>query len=84
MWKSCRRGAIEKFDIDEDYNIEYSTIGDTKAISICESGLIDIVGALVRKNKEKVIELLKRIEGGSRQFTSSFMWKDLYFTSRSW
>ncbi len=47
----CRaeEGAIEKFDIDEDYNIEYSTIGDGKAIGICGSGLIDIVGALVRR-----------------------------------
>ncbi|TJX13732.1 DUF4445 domain-containing protein [Tissierella creatinini] len=48
----CRAedGAIEKFDIDEDYNIECSTIGNEKARGICGSGLIDIVGALVRRN----------------------------------
>ncbi len=47
----CRAedGAIEKFDMDEDYNIEYSTIGNEKARGICGSGLIDIVGALVRR-----------------------------------
>ncbi len=47
----CRaeEGAIEKFDIDEDYNIHYSTIGNAKAIGICGSGLIDIAGALVRR-----------------------------------
>lgn len=48
----CRaeEGAIEKFDIDEDYNINYSTIGNAKAIGICGSGLIDIAGALVKRD----------------------------------
>lgn len=48
----CRAeyGAIEKFDIDADYNISYSTIGNAKAIGICGSGLIDIAGALVRRD----------------------------------
>lgn len=48
----CRAedGAIETFDMDENYNIEYSTIADEKAIGICGSGLIDIVGALVRRD----------------------------------
>lgn len=47
----CRaeEGAIERFDIDEDYNISYSTIADEEAMGICGSGLIDIVGALVRR-----------------------------------
>ncbi|MBZ2174709.1 ASKHA domain-containing protein [Schnuerera sp. xch1] len=48
----CRaeEGAIEKFDIDEDCNITYSTIGNAKAIGICGSGLIDIAGALVKRD----------------------------------
>jgi len=48
----CRaeEGAIERFDIDEDYNIHYSTIGNVKAKGICGSGLIDIAGALVKRN----------------------------------
>lgn len=46
----CRAetGAMEAFQIDEDLNIQYSTIGDAKPIGICGSGLIDIVGALVK------------------------------------
>ncbi|MBU3193080.1 ASKHA domain-containing protein [Clostridium algidicarnis] len=48
----CRaqRGAIETFYIDEKYNIHYKTIGDEKALGICGSGLIDIAGALVKRN----------------------------------
>lgn len=48
----CRAqdGAIEVFDIDEEYNISYSTVGDKEAIGICGSGLIDIAGALVKRN----------------------------------
>ncbi|SHE42100.1 Uncharacterized 2Fe-2 and 4Fe-4S clusters-containing protein, contains DUF4445 domain [Tissierella praeacuta DSM 18095] len=48
----CRaqKGAIEKFHIDEEYNIHYGTIGDEEALGICGSGLIDIAGALVKKN----------------------------------
>lgn len=48
----CRaqRGAIETFDIDEEYNIHYTTIGGEKAIGICGSGLIDIAGAMVKRN----------------------------------
>ena len=48
----CRAqsGAIEKFDIDENYNIVLSTIGDEKAVGICGSGLIDIAGSLVKRN----------------------------------
>ncbi len=48
----CRAqsGAIERFDIDENYNIVLSTIGDEKAVGICGSGLIDIAGSLVKRN----------------------------------
>lgn len=47
----CRaeKGAIEKFYIDEEYNIHYTTIGNAKSIGICGSGLIDIAGVLVKR-----------------------------------
>lgn len=40
-------GAIDKFHIDEEYNITYSTIGGEKAKGICGSGLLDVAAALV-------------------------------------
>lgn len=48
----CRaqNGAIERFNIDENYNITYNTIGNEKPLGICGSGLIDIAGALVKRN----------------------------------
>ena len=41
-------GAIEFFNIEEDGNIMVKTIGNEKAIGICGSGLLDIVGELVK------------------------------------
>lgn len=41
-------GAIEYFNIEEDGNIAVKTIDDEKAIGICGSGLLDIVGELVK------------------------------------
>lgn len=48
----CRAqsGAIEVFDIDEEYNITYNTIDSIEAMGICGSGLIDIAGSLVKRN----------------------------------
>ncbi|WP_315169259.1 ASKHA domain-containing protein [Metaclostridioides mangenotii] len=48
----CRaeKGAIESFSIDEDYNMNYETISDSKAKGICGSGLIDIAASLVNRN----------------------------------
>ncbi|MSU02657.1 ASKHA domain-containing protein [Tissierella pigra] len=48
----CRaeKGAIESFDIDEDYNIQFTTIEDENPTGICGSGLIDIAAALVKRN----------------------------------
>lgn len=48
----CRaeEGAIDCFDIGEDYSISFNTIGGVKAIGICGSGLIDIAGALVKRD----------------------------------
>ena len=40
-------GAIDKFNIYEDGNITYTTIGGNKAIGICGSGLLDIASAFV-------------------------------------
>ncbi|MFT3951937.1 MAG: ASKHA domain-containing protein [Oscillospiraceae bacterium] len=41
-------GAIEYFEILDDGEIELRTIGGTKPVGICGSGLFDIVGELVR------------------------------------
>lgn len=41
-------GAIEKFKLDENFNISYSTIGEFKARGICGSGLLDITSNLIK------------------------------------
>ena len=41
-------GAIEYFEIDENSQIIIKTIGNSQPIGICGSGLLDIVGELVR------------------------------------
>ncbi|MDF2987471.1 MAG: ferredoxin [Eubacterium sp.] len=41
------KGAVELFDMEEDYSIRLEVIGDTAAVGICGSGLLDIVGELV-------------------------------------
>jgi len=41
------RGAIEAFDVAEDGTIAVKTIESAKAVGICGSGLLDIVGELV-------------------------------------
>lgn len=43
-------GAIDTFNIDSDYNITFSTIGEAQPKGICGSGLIDIIACLVEKN----------------------------------
>ncbi len=48
----AEEGAIDNFYIDEDYNIKYTTIGDEEAKSICGSGLMDVMAALI---KSKVV-----------------------------
>lgn len=42
------KGAVEYFDIKEDGRHEYKTIGETEAVGICGSGLLDICAALIR------------------------------------
>lgn len=41
-------GAIDKFHIDEEYNIYHTTINAEKALGICGSGLLDIAAAFVK------------------------------------
>lgn len=41
------KGAVELFDMEDDYSIRLEVIGDTAAVGICGSGLLDIVGELV-------------------------------------
>ncbi|HEY5555544.1 ASKHA domain-containing protein [Acetobacterium sp.] len=43
----AERGAIEYFNIEKDGSIEIKTIENGKAIGICGSGLLDILGELV-------------------------------------
>jgi uncharacterized 2Fe-2S/4Fe-4S cluster protein (DUF4445 family) len=40
-------GALELFEIDDDYNVSFNTIGGAEPTGICGSGLLDIVGELV-------------------------------------
>ncbi len=42
-------GAIEKFDIDENYKITFEVIGNKKPVGICGSGLIDAVSSLLKR-----------------------------------
>lgn len=41
------QGAVELFNLAEDGSIEVKTIGESPAIGICGSGLLDIIGELV-------------------------------------
>lgn len=52
------KGSIEIFDIDENGEVSLKTIGETPAVGICGSGLLDIVGELV---SSKVIGKLGKI-----------------------
>lgn len=46
----AEEGSLDTFDIDDELNISYSTIGNTSAKGICGSGLIDVVAGLVKRN----------------------------------
>ncbi|ENK1243479.1 ASKHA domain-containing protein [Clostridium sporogenes] len=48
----AEEGAIDSFSIDEEYSVKYSTIGDEEAKTICGSGLMDVMAALI---KSKVV-----------------------------
>ncbi|MFH1824701.1 MAG: ASKHA domain-containing protein [Candidatus Firestonebacteria bacterium] len=44
----ARNGAIETTSIDKRFEIEYSVIGNVKPHGICGSGLIDLLGELLK------------------------------------
>lgn len=44
----AEEGAIDSFNIDENYNITYTTVGGSKAKGICGSGLLDIAANLIK------------------------------------
>ncbi|MCW2276654.1 ASKHA domain-containing protein [Heliophilum fasciatum] len=41
-------GAVERFTVEDDGTLSVETIGQAPAVGICGSGLIDLVGELVR------------------------------------
>ena len=45
----AEEGAIDSFSIDEEYNVSFTTIGNSKAKGICGSALIDIAAHMVEK-----------------------------------
>ncbi len=47
----CRAeaGAIDTFEIDEDFNVSYTTIDGAAPAGICGSGLIDVAAAFVKR-----------------------------------
>ncbi|MHC6179909.1 ASKHA domain-containing protein [Clostridium sp. JNZ X4-2] len=43
----AEEGAIDSFDIDENYELDYTTIGNKEAVGICGSALLDIAAAFL-------------------------------------
>jgi uncharacterized 2Fe-2S/4Fe-4S cluster protein (DUF4445 family) len=78
-------GAIERFHIDDDGKIDYQVIGGIRATGICGSGLLDMIGELVRNawiGKNGRFSLHKNIDGlrekdGKKVF---FITDDVYVT----
>jgi uncharacterized 2Fe-2S/4Fe-4S cluster protein (DUF4445 family) len=58
-------GAIEKIKIRNDGSVQTAVIGDVPAEGICGSGLVDLLGELLRTNR---INHLGRFEDGGHQF----------------
>jgi uncharacterized 2Fe-2S/4Fe-4S cluster protein (DUF4445 family) len=59
-------GAIEKVVIADDGTVHTTVIGDVPAEGICGSGLVDLLGELLRTGRMNV---LGRFEGGAEDFT---------------
>lgn len=59
-------GAIEKFNLDRNGQAQVTTIGDQPAVGICGSGLVDIVGELVRNGH---VQANGRLSGSSFSIT---------------
>ena len=58
-------GAIEKIKINADGSVSAGVIGDVPAEGICGSGLVDLLGELLRTNR---INRLGRFENGEDKF----------------
>jgi uncharacterized 2Fe-2S/4Fe-4S cluster protein (DUF4445 family) len=58
-------GAIEKVKICDDGSVQVEVIGDVPAQGICGSGLVDLLGELLRTNR---INPLGRFENGDEKF----------------
>jgi uncharacterized 2Fe-2S/4Fe-4S cluster protein (DUF4445 family) len=58
-------GAIEKIRILADDSLQVAVIGDTPAEGICGSGLVDLLGELLRTNR---MDTLGRFENGEERF----------------
>ena len=58
-------GAIEKVAIADDGTVRTTVIGDVPAEGICGSGLVDLLGELLRTERMNV---LGRFEGGAEDF----------------
>ncbi|HEY5041696.1 MAG TPA: ASKHA domain-containing protein, partial [Verrucomicrobiae bacterium] len=58
-------GAIEKIKINGDGSVSVGVIGDVPAEGICGSGLVDLLGELLRTNR---INHLGRFENGEDRF----------------
>lgn len=54
----ARIGAIQSFKIDRNFEVSYSVIGTVKPHGICGSGLIDLIGELL---KNKIIDRTGKI-----------------------
>lgn len=84
-------GAIERVDVDEAGRVHIKTIGNTKAVGICGSGLMDAVALLVRyavvessgrftKDKSKLlIDLRERLADRNGK-TVFYLTPDVYLT----
>ncbi len=59
-------GAIEKVAIDDDGSVRTTVIGDVPAEGICGSGLVDLMGELLRTGR---MNALGRFEHGGQDFT---------------
>jgi len=61
-------GAIEKITLNADGSIQTQIIGETEAEGICGSGLIDLLGELLKTER---MNALGRFENGEHEFVVS-------------
>jgi uncharacterized 2Fe-2S/4Fe-4S cluster protein (DUF4445 family) len=65
-------GAIEKFKVDSGGTVALKTISDAPAVGICGSGLLDIVGELVRT---KMINKTGKFTGSENDNSQPLQWR---------